>query len=333
MHEWEETIIEAVKKALEDIEEHADELKSITEEVAEDINALADSADAPYMVHEGVRDRIGYKEEGPLHIAEEYRDQGIKLLGSAGSRMTRLFVGLNRPKNLHNRFEGRFDMRSFTADALDRRTDVYNQKIQPRIDKAAVSFMIDNSGSMGGTPIQRTYQMLSAMLMYLSRAMIPTEAVGFTADTAYSYRYRDCPVYLQIVKQFDDPYDRKVLQRCVPPEFMSQNAEVDCLRWMVPRLYARPEKKKILFILGDGEPCIGNYALNAKLAAAYREYIGLCRQAGIIVFGFGIKCNLSWIFGEDFISVDSYDMGDKILDKLTEVLNRPNHTTLERAAA
>jgi hypothetical protein len=333
MREWEEMIVEAVKKALDNIEEHADEIKALSEEVAEDINTLADRADAPYMVHESVRDRIGYKEEGSLYVAEEYREAGIRLLGSAGSRMTRLFVGLNRPRNLHNRFEGRFDMRSFTADALDRRMDVYNQKIQPRIDKAAVSFMIDNSSSMGGTPIERTYQILSAMLMYLSRASICTEAVGFTADSASSPQYRDCPVYLQIVKKFDDPYDRNVLQRCVPPEFMRQNAEVDCLRWMVPRLYARPEKKKVLFILGDGAPCIGNSYLNIKLARAYREYVGLCRQAGIIVFGFGIGCDLSWVFGDDYISVDSDDMGDKILDKLTEVLNRPSYSTLERAAA
>jgi hypothetical protein len=56
---------------------------------------------------------------------------------------------------------------------------------------------------------------------------------------------------------------------------------------------------------------------------AYREYIQLCKNAGLIVFGFGIECNLQTFFGEDCVSVTTTNVGEQLLSKLTEVLNRP----------
>ena len=308
-----------IEEALKDAEE---EMGTLTDEITKHIMELADEAEAPYMVDPHVKDIIEYNREGSQCEADQIKSQGLKILGLSGSKLTRLFVGNSRPRPIRNQRRGRFDMRSFMADPMDRRFDVYSDTLAATVDKAAVSIMMDNSGSMGGV-IQKAYAILSGLMHHLCRANIPTEVVGFTTKgSADSETHRDCPLKLTIVKKFEDPYDGKAMRRCVVPHGLDQNAEVDCLRYMVPRLWRRPEKKKILFIVGDGDPCIGNYNLNMKLSKAYDTYLNLCRELGIVVFGFGINCDLSRFFKEDYVNVTSSTMGPEIVKKLTDVLNR-----------
>ena len=321
MLEHAEKIERAVLKMLEDIEDELPEDTSIIDVLKKNIDEIAAREPTPYMVHPSVKDVIKYKEEGSELNAHATKERGIKLLGTSGSKMTKLFVGLSRPRTVRNREEGRFDARTYISDPLDKRKDFYTQKKGALLDKAAVAIMMDNSASMYKV-IDITYALLSGLHHYLNKARIPSESVGFTAKNCNNPEYRDKPVYLQIIKKFEDPWNAKAQRRCVPPKYMDQNAEVDCLRWMVPRLWARPEKKKILFIIGDGLPHIGHKMLNKKLSIAYKEYVELCRKAGIIVFGFGINCNLSWIFGNDYQDITEGNMADILVGKLKEILNR-----------
>jgi hypothetical protein len=295
------------------------------------INEEATGPDGPYMVDPHVQDRILYNEKGDIAVAAEYRSQGLKILGARGSRMTKLFVSQSLPRYLTHQKSGRFDMRSFASDPLDRRNDLFKDKIGAKIDKAAVSLIIDNSGSMMGLKIVLAYQVLSALLKILSKANVPTEAIGFTGEATSNPDYRDSPVTLTIVKKFEESYGREVLQRCVPPSSREYTPDLDALRWEVPRLWARPEKKKILLLIGDGCSEIGNTTLEYKLKRSYRKFIERCKEAGIYVFGFGISTDLSPILGNDCIKVDTSDMGDRIVRKLTELLNRPKRS-LRRAA-
>lgn len=319
--ERQEEIERAVQKALEKL--NVSNFEDIYEKIKTDINELVSGSDGPYMVDPKVKDYIGYKEETDYDTALKIRDKGLKMLGTAGSRMTRLFISQSRPRHLRNQLHGRFDMRSFLADPIDKRLDFYNQKIPGAIDKAAVSIMVDNSSSMKDI-IHNTYAILSGMLHHLNKACVPTEVVGFTADVCINPYYRDAPVYLQVVKLFEDAWDSKALRRCSPPSNMKQNAELDCCRWMVPRLWNRPEKKKIFIVLGDGKPFIGSFLINSKLAQGYKRYLELCKEMGIIVFGLCIGCDLSSIFGEDCLSVEPDNVGDALLKKLTELLERPS---------
>lgn len=318
--EEKETVLkEAIRKALEEVADG--EPMDFTSRIIEKINADALNSDQ-YMVDPNVKDDIDFNRVGLKHEADTIKNLGLQILGMCGSRMIKLFIDQSKPSYLHYQKSGRFDGRAFLSDAMDRRMNVYSVKMIPRLDKAAVSFMMDNSSSMKGV-IRRSYAILSGLTYHLSRGNVPVEAVGFTADYCRNPDFRDVPVQLRIIKSFNEPYSGEVARRFVIPSVLNQNAEVDCMRFMIPRLMARPEQKKIFFVIGDGLPCIGNGKINEKLAKAYKEYINLCRAVGIIVFGFGINCNLSRIFGEDFISVDRKDMGDQILKKLSEVLNRP----------
>jgi hypothetical protein len=331
--EWENKVTEAVEEVLQDVENHANELKTIHDENREKIeeyNATAGS-DGPYLVHPDVKDIIGYNEMTDVTSAECIRDRGLKMLGTAGARLTRVFVAESYPRHVHNQYHGRFDMRSFVADPADRRMDIYSRKTGARLDKAAVAFAVDNSESMSGC-IGNIYCILSGILHYLGHASIPTEAVGFTAEDTRSSEYRDSPVHLSIIKSFGEPYSSEIMRRCSPPRYRNLTVELDCLRYMVPHLLARPETKKVLFVLCDGRPCLNSADLTFKLTKAYSEYIQLCKNAGLIVFGFGIGCNLQTFFGEDCVSVTTTNVGEQLLSKLTEVLNRPPVHTKRIAA-
>ena len=317
-----EELDEETKERIERTLEKLDEADMETPEERID-RALAEKAesDGAYLVAPGVVDIIEYNKEQRNYDAILTLEKGKELLGATGTMMTKLFVSNTKPRALHNQYEGRFDARAFMSDVMDVRKDLYTAKIPGRLDKAAVSFVMDNSGSMSGE-ITFCYQILSAMLYYLSKAGIPTEAVGFTAETSCDSRWRDSPIILSIIKKFEDTYDGHVQARSVRPNHMKQNAEVDALRWAVPHLLARPEPKKVLMVLGDGDPCIGNDSLNYKLSRAYKKYISDCKALGIYCIGFGLGCDLSQFYGEDYVSCDASDVGQKMLEKLTQVLNR-----------
>ena len=314
---------EELEKALQDLENSKDLKGTIDDDITEDINHIANESDE-YMVDPDVKDVIKYNDDISLTYTSDYLQQlGFRLLGSAGSRLTRLFVSNIKPRTIRNQEHGRVDLQAVITDTWDTRKDVRTIRRPGKLSKAAVSFVLDNSGSMKGTRSEYCYAIMSAMLHYLSKANVPTEVVGFTMDSgSYSSLWRDAPIHLRIVKTFADRYGREVMNRCIPPKFMNYTLEVDALRWAAPRLLARPEGKKVMFVLGDGNTEFGNSVLERKAIKAYREYVKKCREVGIIVCGFGLNIDLSNIFGDDFICITTSNMGPIMLQKLKKILNR-----------
>jgi len=328
--EWDKELEDRASTGMEELEDHADEIKTLDEQAVEDINKLARDNDS-YRVSSNVKDNVGYNDCTQRIDPQALKEAGFKIIGSAGSRMTRLFVSQTRPRNLRNQWDGRFDARSFVQDTLDRRMNVFANKQAASLDKAAVSFVMDNSGSMSRV-IQPAYAMLSGLMYHLCKANIPCEASGFTGPTCYSDQYRDVSVTISIIKKFEDAYDRKTLERCRPPLYMDLTPDLDGIMWAAPRLFARPEKKKVMFIITDGKSYLGS--ITSRLHTSYIRYIQRLKELGIYVFGFGIDStgmlDLSEVFGDDYFVVTGHNMGTEILAKLTSVLN--NKQAVRRAA-
>lgn len=294
----------------------------IVSDLKNQINGAQNSFNQPYMVNPDVKDVIAVGNETTNDIAESIKRVGLNYLGPKGSQITKLFVSQSNTRTAYNQYSGTMDVTSVVSDVHDNRDDVYRRMIAPRLDKAAVTFLIDNSGSMTNT-IGHIYAILSGLMHYLSRACIPTEAIGYTAEASQSDVWRDAPAHLTLIKQFHEQYNGTIMRRCIPPAWMGQTNDLDGLKFAVPRIWARPERKKIIFILCDGEPNIGSYCLDSKLIRSYKEYIEICRKAGIIVFGIGINRNLTEFFGEDnFASVDLSNVSDILIERLTKILNK-----------
>jgi len=316
----EDAIKAEVKKKMDELDAEED-MKTVADEYRDDVEAIAAENPAAYRSANGVRDRL----ERPIPNLTRGFDtlkRGKLLLGSVGSRMTKLFVAQTRKRHLHRQFEGRLDVRAVVGDYSDTRTDLFSRDTPGRLDKAAVSFAVDNSGSMSGERIRKAYEILSGLLYYLDKAGIPCEAMGFTAGTNRSETVRDAAVIHSLIKEFDEPFKKKTISRCYAPGRLAQNIELEALRFLAPRLFQRAEGKKIMFVLSDGEPWFGSYVMEKRMTVAYIAYINRLREMGIYVIGFGIDCDVSEFFGEDSINTKTANLGDAIVKKLTEILNR-----------
>jgi len=309
-----------VQEVIDDLD-NCDDPMDITSKVRDDINNV-DPYLLPYMVDPSVKDIIKHGREVTSMEGTMIRDMGLKLLGPKGSQLTKLFISQTKPRTMYNRYKGDFDIISFARDVHDNRDDIYTNTSGAKLEKAAISFMVDNSDSMRKI-IDYMYTLLSGILHTLSKAQIPTEAIGYTIGESSSDTWRDVPAYLTIIKDFKESYSGRVINRCVSPLYMGATNDLDGMRYAIPRLWARPEKKKVLMVLCDGEPYLTNKILTNKLQKSYKEYIDICRKAGIIIFGIGIgNLNLSRYFGEDWVSVGAQNVGETLLSKLTQILNR-----------
>jgi hypothetical protein len=286
---------------------------------------IKDNAKGLYQVSPDVKDHIlENRSTNDFDIVNSIKADGIKLLGSAGTKMTQYMISQSRMRTLSSVRSGKLDMLSLNSDVHNHKTNIYNREIKGASEKAAVYICIDHSRSMAGNRILIAYRVLSGILYHLDKSNVPCEATGFTASPCDNSKHRDRPVILSIIKRFNESFKGKALQRCIQPyqNDMYNTSEIDCMYYAVPRLMERKESKKILFMIGDGEPNVGNHYLNEKNMESYRTYIRKCKEAGIIVFGFGISCDLSRFFGDDCINVNCSTMGNTIAQKLTEVLNK-----------
>lgn len=228
---------------------------------------------------------------------------GIKMLGTQGSTMTRLLMANSRPRTVRGRIDGRLDVRAVTEDHLDVRRNLYTHRVRGAADVAAVSFLIDVSGSMcARAPI--VFSVVLGLGYYLERARVPFEIAGF--DDSY-----------WPLKGWDEPMKGKAFLRLAPFSAGGTNL-AGAMRMASRTLMVRPERRKVLFVLSDG--AAGNLGYCIKLSKAMRK-------DGAVVVGIGLGCNLSGIFGEaDSVELPVKNTGEYLVKRLTKILSRKEST-------
>jgi len=309
-----------ISKILDDLK-NSDAPIDIMTEIINAVNQDVKTRAMPYMVDPNLVDHIYLGRETDDQTGTMIKEAGLRMLGPKGSQLTKIFISQTKPQTRYNQLKGQFDVRAFASDVNDSRDDLFTNQTGAKLDKAAITFLMDNSSSMSNI-IHHTYAILSGALYHLSRACIPTEAIGYTIGDNKSDVWREAPAHLSIIKEFKESYNGKVIRRCIPPSYLGLTNDLDGMKFAVPRLWARPEKKKVIIVMCDGKPFLGNAVLTEKMRQAYIEYIAICRKAGIIVFGIGLGVDLTEFFGTDFVTVTDSNVGDVLLTKLTEILNR-----------
>ena len=90
------------------------------------------------------------------------------------------------------------------------------------------------------------------------------------------------PVY-GVFKNFDQSDARGLMH----VTGINHNLDGEAVLWQGRRLAARPEKRRVMFVLSDGHPAGSRD--NAQGAAYLKEAVERCIDAGIEVYGFGIQ--------------------------------------------
>lgn len=146
----------------------------------------------------------------------------------------------------------------------------FKQEAPADFPDTAVTVLVDNSGSMRGTPIAVAAVCADLLGSVLERCGVKCEILGFTTRAWRGGRSRQqwlagahdqppgrltdlCHI---IYKNMDEPLRRSrlALAAMLNPDILKDNVDGEALLWAHERLIARPESRRILLVISDGAP-------------------------------------------------------------------------------
>jgi len=141
----------------------------------------------------------------------------------------------------------------FNAPGFNER--IFKNKIENKTLDAAITVLVDMSGSMGG---HKAYFALASTLLMnevCSTLNIPVEILGFT--DGYAGACGEIAPTMFVYKNFSDlriSNDDLTRYFATSSSFMAGNPDGENILWAHDRLIKRKEKKKILVVMSDGSP-------------------------------------------------------------------------------
>jgi hypothetical protein len=195
-----------------------------------------------------------------------------------------------RPEKLH----GRLDKRNLSRVAMPRVGDgTWNRSIFKQRDPvftldAAVTLLVDTSGSMAGDKYAAAANASTALYQLFSRSLrVPTEVIGFTTGH-HSGPGGHHPAYF-VHKAFAERIVRPDMiygRMLATAQYMSGNADGDAVMYALSRIERRRESRRIIVVLSDGSPT-ESYSCDAD--SALQQAIATARKTrGVEVYGIGI---------------------------------------------
>lgn len=151
----------------------------------------------------------------------------------------------------------------FNAPGLNEK--VFKRKIENKTLDAAISVLVDMSGSMGG---DKAYNAVGATVLLnevCSTLGIPLEITGFSDE--FSSSAGDYVPQMFIFKNFSNlrvTTDDLVRYFSKASRFMSGNPDGENILWSYDRLLKRKEKKRLFIVMSDGEPCASGSTLGVE---------------------------------------------------------------------
>ena len=196
------------------------------------------------------------------------------------------------------REDGRLDSKRLVAAYSGSRSVYKKPKDRPELD-TAVTILVDLSGSMSGQKMELATQSCVAIAEALNNVAIPFSIMGFTT-TGQGYRttqIRGEAMAMYIPKDFNDSLNssKKYIAAFDNEIYMLNNIDACSVRFAKDHLAKREEKRKVLFVLSDGQPAhrtgsgFGYRDGPDIMSKGLREAVQECQEEGIETFGLGIR--------------------------------------------
>lgn len=237
--------------------------------------------------------------------------------------------------------------------------NVFREREDRKEVDTAVSVMIDLSGSMEGYEARLAQQVAIALSLVMEKAGVSYEVLGFnnyflhsgSATTvgagnfsndlaggasvrrAFMKRAKDSlkgsdqfsryePVQLYEFKGFDKRLVQERLGLGVINRLAGgHNSDSEAVSVSAGHLRRRPEKKKIMFVLSDGQPCVSCDFGSNHLAQHLRNQINEVGKHGIDCVGIGIRSEAVRHFYPNYVVVrDLEDLPKQAFDQLAKLL-------------
>lgn len=208
-------------------------------------------------------------------------------------------------------------------------TDVFIQKGQPQDSDFVVSVLVDNSGSMAGSADYRSGSRLSKA-HYAKQACVVLEE-GLNGIMPFQIAEFDAgwnEVRHDIIRGFEEESKRNLTwERMDEASTGNGNGDGYSIKIAHAELMKRPERKKVLFVLSDGEPSA--YHSTDQAYKHVKEAVEEARRDGVIVVAirFGEEEFLEktaktykYMYGHSYIACKPADIQKELLKTLKKVV-------------
>lgn len=214
------------------------------------------------------------------------------------------------------RESGKISMKRLMSSTVT--SKLCEKKVEPSgRSSIAVTMLIDESGSMCGTRIDRARASAIALAEVFKQLNLPLYVMGFTADDGTDVHHRH---YLQWSSK--TIADRASLTSIAA---YCNNFDGYSIRSASEILSKRPEDHKVLIVISDGAPAASAYQGldgEADTANAIREAV----DSGQNVVGVAIGSNkemLYKMYKDDFVSIENVnDLFAGIMKKFTDMVKK-----------
>ena len=146
----------------------------------------------------------------------------------------------------------------------------YKQEREAAFPDTVISLLVDNSGSMRGSPIATAAICAELLGRVLERCGVKSEILGFTTGGWRGGRARAqwvaggrpaqpgriTELRHIVYKDADEPWRRarERLGLMLEPDLLKENVDGEALLWAHERLLRRPERRRLLLVISDGAP-------------------------------------------------------------------------------
>ena len=200
-----------------------------------------------------------------------------------------------------------------------------------------ITLLVDNSGSMKGKPIVRSAVTADVVAQTLERCGVWVEVLGFTTrawkggQTFEQWRRNGMPpnpgrlndLRHIIYKAAGAPWrrTRRNLGLMLNDDLLKENVDGEAIMWAHQRLMLRPEARRILVVVSDGEP-VDNITLehNADdfLARHLRDVVAWIEaRSPVELLAIGIDHEVRRFYPRAIVIEDGDELCEVLLDELT----------------
>jgi cobalamin biosynthesis protein CobT len=219
----------------------------------------------------------------PKLISQENFAQQVRRLIQIRAKVQRVY-GVKKGKL----DQSRLSRICFNAPGFNER--VFKNKIENKTLDAAITVLVDKSGSMCGE--KDLFAMASTLLVneVCSTLNIPLEILGFTDDNNDDTYDRKIVPVMYVYKNFSDikVSDEDLRTYYGMSSYVMQgNPDAENILWAHDRLVKRKEKKKLLIVMSDGSPAAskGGYGLSKYTENVIKE---IEASNNVEIYGLGL---------------------------------------------
>ena len=333
---------EEVELGAEELETYDDfDVEDTLRDRLEDEGLTGPAGPGEYQVWSTMRDRFvvgdrygdAYERRLASGTAELYDGHLARLVGPVNvlrRGLERALAARQQRDWDFGRVQGRLDARRFPA-ALAGRENVFKERVERSETDTAVTFLVDLSGSMAGPPALVARDCAMALAEAIDRTAIRYEVLGFNCPLGegrpggvpHTHRLaRWEAIYIWVFKAFEQRlFDAKPTMSRLANCVGGNNVDGESLMMAYSRLKARPEKRKVLFVLSDGSPAAACDDHGRGMDRHLRGVVRFIESQGVQTVGIGICDSAPAAYYGDHVIVSNVDqLGTTALGTLSRIL-------------